>query len=173
MATIKFKSKKHKDQNFANLIEENKLRFHKTAKIILKNDDDSYDALQEALLSMYQKYDQLENKEYFSTWSTRIVINKCYDLLRKNKNNIQPIDEVIENDINLSHYDEYEVDKYGIKKAMESLNEDQKLITILYYYDDYSIKEISEIMDIPEGTVKSRLSKARELLKQKLEKEEI
>ena len=56
---------------------------------------------------------------------------------------------------------------------MESLNEDQKLITILYYYDDYSIKEISEIMDIPEGTVKSRLSKARELLKQKLEKEEI
>lgn len=103
---------------------------------------------------MYQKYDQLENKEYFSTWSTRIVINKCYDLLRKNKNNIQPIDEVIENDINLSHYDEYEVDKYGIKKAMESLNEDQKLITILYYYDDYSIKEISEIMDIPEGTVK-------------------
>ena len=173
MATIKFKSKKHKDQNFANLIEENKLRFHKTAKIILKNDDDSYDALQEALLSMYQKYDQLENKEYFSTWSTRIVINKCYDLLRKNKNNIQPIDEVIENDINLSHYDEYEVDKYGIKKAMENLNEDQKLITILYYYDDYSIKEISEIMDIPEGTVKSRLSKARELLKQKLEKEEI
>lgn len=173
MTTIKFKSKKNKDQNFANLIEENKLRFHKTAKIILKNDDDSYDALQEALLSMYQKYDQLENKEYFSTWSTRIVINKCYDLLRKNKNNIQPIDEVIENDINLSHYDEYEVDKYGIKKAMESLNEDQKLITILYYYDDYSIKEISEIMDIPEGTVKSRLSKARELLKQKLEKEEI
>lgn len=173
MATIKFKSKKNKDQNFANLIEENKLRFHKTAKIILKNDDDSYDALQEALLSMYQKYDQLENKEYFSTWSTRIVINKCYDLLRKNKNNIQPIDEVIENDMNLSHYDEYEVDKYGIKKAMESLNEDQKLITILYYYDDYSIKEISEIMDIPEGTVKSRLSKARELLKQKLEKEEI
>lgn len=173
MAIIKFKSKKNKDQNFANLIEENKLRFYKTAKTILKNDDDTYDALQEALLSMYQKYDQLENKEYFSTWSTRIVINKCYDLLRKNKNNIQPIDEVIENDINMSHYDEYEVDKYGIKKAMESLNEDQKLITILYYYDDYSIKEISEIMDIPEGTVKSRLSKARELLKQKLEKEEI
>ena len=173
MAIIQFESTKNKNQNFVSLLEENKLRFYKTAKTILKNDDDSYDALQEALLSMYQKYDQLENKEYFSTWSTRIVINKCYDLLRKNKNNIQPIDEVIENDINLSHYDEYEVDKYGIKKAMESLNEDQKLITILYYYDDYSIKEISEIMDIPEGTVKSRLSKARELLKQKLEKEEI
>lgn len=173
MAIIQFESTKNKNQNFVSLLEENKLRFYKTAKTILKNDDDTYDALQEALLSMYQKYDQLENKEYFSTWATRIVINKCYDLLRKNKNNIQPIDEVIENDINMSKYDEYDVDKYGIKKAMESLSEDQKLITILYYYDDYSIKEISRIIDIPEGTVKSRLSKARELLKQKLEKEGI
>lgn len=173
MAIIQFESTKNKNQNFVSLLEENKLRFYKTAKTILKNDDDTYDALQEALLSMYQKYDQLENKEYFSTWATRIVINKCYDLLRKNKNNIQPIDEVIENDINMSKYDEYDVDKYGIKKAMESLSEDQKLITILYYYDYYSIKEISRIIDIPEGTVKSRLSKARELLKQKLEKEGI
>ena len=56
---------------------------------------------------------------------------------------------------------------------MENLSEDQKLITILYYYDDYSVKEISKIVDIPEGTVKSRLSKAREILKEKLEKGEV
>jgi len=56
---------------------------------------------------------------------------------------------------------------------MNFLNDDVKLIVVLYYYDNYSVKEISEIVNIPEGTVKSRLSTARKLLKQKLGKEEI
>ena len=56
---------------------------------------------------------------------------------------------------------------------MEYLSQEQKLVTVLYYYDDYSVKEISKILDISEGTVKSRLSKAREILKEKLEKGEI
>ena len=158
--------------SFTNLIKENKLRFYKTAKAILKNDDDVYDALQEALMSIYQNFNQLKNLKFFSTWATRIVINKCYDLLRKNKNNVVPFDENIENDINSSKNVVYEVDQYGIKKAVEGLNEELKLITILYYYDDYSVNEISEIVDIPIGTVKSRLSRAREILKNKLGKEE-
>ena len=158
---------------FTKLIEENKLKFYKTAKVILKNDDDIYDALQEALISMYQNYEQLKEKKYFSTWATRIVINKCYDLLRKNRNNIISIDERVEKDMKIAQYDKYEVDEYGIKNAMKYLNEDLKLITILYYYDNYSVKEISGIINIPEGTVKSRLSKAREILKLKLEKEGI
>ena len=173
MAILHIQSKKSKDKNFTLLIEENKLKFYKTAKIILKNDDDVYDALQEALISMYKNYEQLNDLKYFSTWATRIVLNKCYDLLRKNKNNIIPIDEEFDTNIKMAQYDEYEIDKYGIKKAMEYLNEDLKLITILYYYDNYSVKEISQILDIPEGTVKSRLSKSREVLKQKLEKGEI
>ena len=91
--------------SFTNLIEENKLRFYKTAKAILKNDNDVYDALQEALMSIYQNFNQLKNLKFFSTWATRIVINKCYDLLRKNKNNVVPFDENIENDINSSKND--------------------------------------------------------------------
>ena len=73
----------------------------------------------------------------------------------------------------MAKYDKYNFDNYGIKKAMEFLNEYLKLITILYYYNDYSVIEISGIINIPERTVKSRLSKEREILKQKLEKEEI
>lgn len=158
--------------SFTNLIEENKLRFYKTAKAILKNDDDVYDALQEALMSIYQNFMQLKDLKFFSTWATRIVINKCYDLLRKNKNNIVPFDESMENNLNNSRNDVYDIDQYGIRLAIESLNEDLKLITILYYYDDYSVSEISKIVDIPVGTVKSRLSRAREILKNKLGKEE-
>lgn len=159
--------------SFTSLIEENKLRFYKTAKAILKNDDDVYDALQDALMSIYQNFKQLKDLKFFATWATRIVINKCYDLLRKSKNNVVPFDENIENDLKNSESDVYEIDQYGIKLAIESLNEDLKLITILYYYDDYSVNEISEIVDIPVGTVKSRLSRAREILKMKLGKEDV
>ena len=173
MAIIQIKPKKNEEQKFTELIEENKLRFYKTAKIILKNDDDVYDAIQEALISIYKNYEKLENKKFFSTWATRIIINKCYDLLRKRKNNIVPIDEYIENNPSMGQNDKYEIDESGIKQAMNFLNDDVKLIVVLYYYDNYSVKEISEIVNIPEGTVKSRLSTARKLLKQKLGKEEI
>ncbi len=163
-----------KNKSFTELLEENKLKFYKTAKIILKNDDNVYDALQDALLSMYQNYNTLKDKKLFSTWGTRIVINKCYDFLRKRKNNNIALEETIENDIKISSFDEYDIDKYGIKQAMEeSLSEDQKLVITLFYYDDYSLKEIANILNIPEGTVKSRLSKARDILKEKLRKEEI
>ena len=173
MAIIQIKPKKNEEQKFTELIEENKLRFYKTAKIILKNDDDVYDAIQEALISIYKNYEKLENEKFFSTWATRIIINKCYDLLRKRKNNIVPIDEFIENNPSMGQNDKYEIDESGIKQAMKFLNDDVKLIVVLYYYDNYSVKEISEIVNIPEGTVKSRLSTARKLLKQKLGKEEI
>lgn len=159
--------------NFTNLIEKNKLRFYKTAKAILKNDDDVYDVLQETLMSIYQNFNQLKDEKYFSTWATRIVINKCYDLLRKRKNNVVSFDKSIENDVENSQNDVYEIDQYGIKRAIESLSEELKLITILYYYDDYSVNEISEIINVPEGTVKSRLSRAREILKNKLRKEDV
>ncbi len=173
MAIIPIQFKNKKEQNFTELIEKNKIKFYKTAKIILKNDDDCYDALQEALICIYKSYEQLNNKEYFSTWATRIVINKCYDLLRKNRKNIISFEENYESEIQSSKYDEYDIDQYGIQKAIECLNDDLKLIIILYYYDDFSIKEISKIVEIPEGTVKSRLSNARNILKKELKKEEI
>ncbi len=173
MAIIQIKPKKNEEQKFTELIEENKLRFYKTAKIILKNDEDVYDAIQEVLISIYKNYEKLENEKFFSTWATRIIINKCYDLLRKRKNNIVPIDEFIENNPSMGQNDKYEIDENGIKQAMNFLNDDIKLIVVLYYYDNYSVKEISEIVNIPEGTVKSRLSTARKILKQKLGKEEI
>ena len=97
----------------------------------------------------------------------------CYDLLRKNKKNIISFDDNYESEIQSSKYDEYDIDQYGIKKAIGCLNDDLKLIIILYYYDDFSIKEISKIVEIPEGTVKSRLSNARNILKKELKKEEI
>lgn len=165
------KSEKNKSKMFNELIEENKLKFYKTAKTILKNDDDVYDALQEALISIYNNLENLKNKKYFTTWSIRIVINKCYDILRKNKNNISLDTEEFKD--TLSEYDSYNVDQYGLTKALSYLDKDLRLIVTLYYYDDLKVKEISKITDTPEGTIKTKLAKARKILKDKLGKEEI
>ena len=161
-------SKINKDNKFTQLVQKNKLTFYKTAKAILKNDDDVYDAIQNALMSMYQNFNNLKEQKYFATWGVRIVINKCYDLLRKNKK-IELYDKLEE----CVTEDNYNLDYNGINKLVNGLDKNLYLIVILYYYDDFSIKEIAEILEMPEGTIKSKLSKARSTLRKNLEKEGI
>lgn len=161
-------SKINKDNKFTQLVQKNKLKFYKTAKAILKNDDDVYDAIQNALMSMYQNFNNLKEQKYFATWGVRIVINKCYDLLRKNKK-IELYDKLEE----CVTEDNYNLDYNGINKLVNGLDKNLYLIVILYYYDDFSIKEIAEILEMPEGTIKSKLSKARSTLRKNLEKEGI
>ena len=62
-----------------------KYKLYKTGMAILKNDEDVCDALQETLISIYKNINRLEKNEYFSTWAIRILINKCNDIIRKNK----------------------------------------------------------------------------------------
>ena len=70
---------------FSRVIIKNKEAMYKTAIIILRNEDDAYDALQNALIKMYKNISNLENKEAFNACSRRIIINCCYDLINKNK----------------------------------------------------------------------------------------
>lgn len=165
---------KKNEKDFEELIEEYKMKFYKTAKSILKNEDDVYDALQEALISIYQNFDKLENKNFFSTWGTRIVINKCYDLLRKNKkmeNNIYIDDEMINCDLQYDNKKDNE--KIEFDDILKFLSKEQKIITTLYYYNEYSVREIAIMLEQPEGTIKYKLSKIRTELKIILERGEL
>ena len=76
---------KYSPEVFENLINSQKSKLYKTGMAILKNDDDTCDAIQETLISAYKNFNSLANIEYFGTWITRILINKCYDIIRKNK----------------------------------------------------------------------------------------
>ena len=166
--------KKKEEQDFEKLIDENKMRFYKTAKSILKNDDDVYDAIQEALISIYQNFDKLENKEYFTTWGIRIVINKCYDHIRKNKkeeNNIYIDDE--ENPIDIPVEDKNSIEKMELEDLIRKLSEEKRLITTLYYYDEISVKQIAEMLEMPEGTVKYKLSEIRKELRAMIERSDV
>ncbi len=151
-------------QAFNTLVEENKLKLYKTAKAILKNEDDVCDAIQETLMSAYTNISKLKENKFFSTWIVRILINKSYDIIKKNQKllNNYDIDDYID-DTNLKSYDNYKSDSI-IEDAINRIDEDLRTVTVLFYYNEFSVKEISGMLDIPEGTVKSRLSRAREKL---------
>ena len=143
-----------------------KYKLYKTGMAILKNDEDVCDALQETLISIYKNIYRLEKNEYFSTWAIRILINKCNDIIRKNKK-VTAINEKMQIDI-INYYEIYEKES-TLEHILNKIDENLRLITVLYYYNDLSVSKISETLNIPEGTVKSRLARARtklyELLK--------
>lgn len=154
---------------FSRVIIQNKEPMYKTAIVILKNEDDAYDALQEALIKMYRNIEKLENKEAFNAWSRRIIVNCCYDLINKNKKVVDITSKLTEN------FEETREDVYNCEdslvQTLEKIEPDLRLTTTLYYYNDLSTREIGEILQIPVGTVKSRLARAREKLYEILQEE--
>ena len=155
---------------FERLINTVKVKLYKTGMAILKNDDDVCDAIQETLMSAYKNFGSLKEVQFFDTWITRILINKCYDIIKKNKK-VAYLNEQMEVEANESYYDRYKEDS-TVERVLSQISQELKLVTVLYYYDEFSINEISEMLNIPEGTVKSRLARARDKMYEILKMEE-
>lgn len=156
-------------QAFSRMVNSVKIKLYKTGMSILKNDDDACDAIQETLISAYKNLPALNNPEYFNTWIIRILINKCYDIIRKNKK-ITFLNEKLE--VNDNTYYEMYCNESRLEKVLNQIDSDLRTVIVLFYYDDLPIKDIAEILNIPEGTVKSRLSRARDKIFEILKKEE-
>lgn len=154
-----------RDKFIAEVRESEAMLYH-VSKSILKNDADCADAVQEALLKGYEKLHTLKEDAFFRTWMTRILINECYKICKKNKN-IVPYGEYIQN------AKLWEEDRYShLYQAILELPGELRVLVTLYYLEGFSQKEISEILNIREGTIKSRLSRARRMLKEELSDEE-
>ncbi|HBE14930.1 MAG TPA: RNA polymerase subunit sigma [Ruminococcaceae bacterium] len=131
---------------------------------MLKNENDAQDAVHEAILCAYQNRKRLRQEQYFGTWLVRILINVCHKMIkaRKRYSDIgESLPDIASRD---NPYTSVE-----IGDLIDRLPEKIRLTLILFYIEDYSIKEIKETLRIPEGTVKSRLNKGRALLKKWLE----
>ena len=149
-------------ETFTELVLASERTLYKVSMSMLKNETDCEDAVQTAILTAYQKLDTLKNETFFKTWLVRILINVCNKQLNHNKRfvNIQEYMETVppSSEINID-----------VKIALEGLPIKIREVVVLYYIEEFSVKEIKSILNIPEGTVKSRLSKGRELLKLVLE----
>lgn len=137
---------------------------YRVSMAMLKNEHDAQDAVHDAILLAYQNRNKLRREEYFGTWLTRILIRQCGKML-KHRRRYADTGELL---VDLSSRDNpyFSVE---IGDAIDRLPDKIKPTVILFYLEDYSIKEIKDILHIPEGTVKSRLNKGRRLLKEQLD----
>ena len=153
---------------FLELMDVNSLAMYKVAKGILGNDDDVADAVQNTILTCFEKLNTLKKPRYFKTWMIRILINECYSLLRRQKKYVtMETTEIPE------RKQPEKTDYSELYQAVSELKEELKLPVILYYAEDFSIKEIAEILEITEGAVQKRLARARGKLKKAFEHKEV
>lgn len=151
------KAQKGNDKAFLKLFQQVEEDIYRMAFVYLKNKDDALDVVQEVAYLSFKKINTLQKPEYFKTWVMKIAINCAINIIRKNKKVVQlkPGFEATmgtENkDILLS---------LTLQELMNVLQEDEKSVIILRFYHDRTLKEISEILDIPLGTTKSVLYRA-------------
>ena len=144
-------------EEFTNLILDSEQTLYRVAMSMLRNEKDCEDAVQTAILTAYEKLGTLKQEQYFKTWLVRILINVCNKQLRSAAKTTELHDTDISSDSAKASTE--------IRMAIESLPVNIRQVVVLYYIEQFAIKEIKQILKIPEGTVKSRLSKGRELMK--------
>ena len=155
-------------ESLSKIISENVTGLYRIAFAITGNEENSKDAIGNTTLKVCEKIKALKNPIFFKTWITRILINECNNIIKSKKKltTIDNIEEMSTEDLSL--------EKFAVKDVINKLHKNYRDILILYYFNDFSIKEISIILNIAEGTVKSRLSRAREEFKMYyIEKEEV
>lgn len=168
------KAKEGDVDEIGKIILDNMQAMYRVAFSILKNEDEIYDAISNTTVIVFEKISSLRKEEFFKTWLTRILINECYKIYNQNKKIIYLENCNSETLGNLSFTDKDRLGEIDTQNLIKSLGKDLKETVTLYYLEDFSVKEISEILEIPEGTVKSRLSRARkELEKILINNEEI
>jgi len=161
------------------LLKYQKTVFHIILKII-RNADDAQDLVQETFMRAFKTLESYRSEFRFSTWLCKIAANCSIDYLRKKKIKAFSMDKPIETKNGTvevefrdkgANPEEYMLRKQkliSIEEAIESLPEKYKEVIVYRHHDDKSYEEIAKIMDIPIGTVKARIFRARELLKKKL-----
>lgn len=169
---------------FEALISDNTRFVYNIALKMLKNKEDAEDISQEALIKVYKNIDSFNMESSFRTWMYRIVVNTCLDHMRKNKVTVLSIDkpiitehnefqvEIEDNSFSPEELFERKENQKLIIHALNQLDDSFKAAIILRDINDFSYEEIADILTCNLGTVKSRISRGRQKLREIIEKDE-
>ena len=152
-----------------------------TAYGMLSDKEDAYDAAQEVFIRVYKNIDSFKEQSSFATWLYRITVNVCSDILRKRQKNSDIISinsftddnkdfdipddsPTVEDNMELSER------QAAVRNAISELKEEYRTVITLCDIEGMSYENIAEVLNIPHGTVKSRINRARNALKKKLMK---
>ncbi len=159
MTDLVKRSKKGDKEAFAQLIDQNRQMLYNTALLVLRQEDDALDALQDAILACWENLPSLRKDRYFKTWLVKILLNKCRDVQR-GKSHFAYVEELPESG------DEPDWDtSMDVRWTMDKLGENDQLLLSLFYYDDFSVRQIADALSLSEGAVRTRLTRSRERFK--------
>lgn len=154
---------------YGQLIEYYKEYLYKTAWLSVKNEEQALDIVGDCILKGFRFIHTLKNPAWFKTWITRILINTTKDYYHK----YPDTDNVEELQLPAPEAAISKAEKIDLYRAIDLLPERYRTIIILRYFDEMKISEIAYTLEIPEGSVKSCLSRAKEALKQLLEEDKL
>ncbi|MCL2175960.1 MAG: RNA polymerase sigma factor, partial [Treponema sp.] len=152
------------EECFVSLCDLLKTKLFRAAKGILGNESLALDAVSEAVFRAFKGIKRLREPKYAETWFIRIIINVAKDFYRRQKHEI--ITEKVPEGAYYDNHSELE-----FNQLISSLQPELREIISLKYYSDYTLNEISKILNIPEGTVKSRLNRALNILRLEVKNE--
>lgn len=151
------------NEEFAKRVEAIRAKLYKTALTYLNSESLAMDAVDEAVYKALCAKRKLRQPEYFDTWITRILINECYNELRRQRR-IYPLEELPEIAVE-------EFNSLPLKEALRRLPKDLKDVIILRFFTGYTVSETAYTLNIPVGTVATRQRRALQLLRLELDEE--
>lgn len=157
---------------FATLFEQYKNLVYKTASLMLGEQTEAEDALQEVFVQVYKSLSGFDpHKAAFTTWLHRVTFNHCLNRRRKKHPFMLPLEDIsprLKSEFPSAQLAEAE----NLQQAVEKLTDKQRAVVILRYFWDLPYAEIAQILDVPLGTIKSRLDLALKTLRKVLEEQE-
>ncbi len=152
-------------ERFVQAVEENSRAMFRAARAVLDSDADAEDAVGEAVLRAWQSWDRLRARGAVRAWLLKIAVNCAYEQRRKT-GRVDCTDQ-LEAPAPFPNLDA----RCDLWTALTRLPRDQRAVVVLFYYD-MTEEQIASLLAVPRGTVKSRLSRAREHLRRLLREEE-
>ena len=143
---------------FTRLVKKYEQSMYRVCRSILPSENECLDAAQEAIIKAYHSLNTLRDPRFFKSWLMRILVNECHRLVRKTSKLVL-LDDRHEQASSYRFEENIEV-----QEAVQLLEDELRLCIVLYYFEDMAIKDISIVLNQPEGTIKSRLSRARKKL---------
>ena len=159
--------KRGREEAYRQLIEEYGNKLLRTCYLILNDREEAEDVVQETFIKVFNKIDTFKEKSGLYTWIYAIALNLSRDRMRTKQDMLELKDEWIGIDDVESHV-EINIDRELLRKEIFEMNSLYREVLVLFYYEELSIKEISNLLNEKEGTIKSKLSRGRNMLKESL-----
>lgn len=155
-------------EQFVAAVSEHRYAMYRAARVLFDNDADAEDTVSEAILRAWQAFGKLRNPQSVKSWLLKITIRCAYENRRKGTrlvytDDVAPLAGGANDQYSWNH---------NLWEIVCQLPEKFRVATVLYYYEDMSTAEIAQTLGVRAGTVRSRLARARTLLRSLLEKEE-